>query len=221
MEAAGYVAKNCLDKNNLVWQENSSGQKCIKMSEGQWSLVNTADKSLLYKVGDGYLDLGLDNVFDFDADGNMIPNEENSWLALNGNTVAYYHTETLEKGNDEYSITGYVPVLLNGEPAKLLLTFDNNNEQGYVSGVQYEYDKDVTEAEAKIDTELKKGDKLTFTCDCYPIEGGDMTTYEIGEMKVDDPDSITITNKDLEQTKSVITYRFTDIYGEYYWTPAL
>lgn len=221
VEAAGYVAKNCLDKNNLVWQENNSGQKCIKMSEGQWSLVNTADKSLLYKVGNGYLDLGLDNVFDFDSDGNMIPNEENSWLALNGNTVAYYHTETLEKGNDEYSITGYVPVLLNGEPAKLLLTFDNNNEQGYVSGVQYEYDKDVTEAEAKIDTELKKGDKLTFTCDCYPIEGGDMTTYEIGEMKVDDPDSITITNKDLEQTKSVITYRFTDIYGEYYWTPAL
>ena len=48
-----------------------------------------------------------------------------------------------------------------------------------------------------------------------------MTTYEIGEMKVDDPDSITITNKDLEQTKSVIRYRFTDIYGEYYWTPAL
>ena len=28
-------------------------------------------------------------------------------------------------------------------------------------------------------------------------------------------------NKDLEQTKSVITYRFTDIYDQYYWTPAL
>ena len=34
-------------------------------------------------------------------------------------------------------------------------------------------------------------------------------------------ENIEITNKDLEQTKSVITYRFTDIYGEYYWTPAL
>ena len=46
-------------------------------------------------------------------------------------------------------------------------------------------------------------------------------TYEIGKMTVSDPDSIEITNKDLEQTKSVITYRFTDIYGEHYWTPAL
>ena len=191
------------------------------MPEGQWALVQTADKSMLYKSGNGYLDLGLDNVFDFDADGNMIPADDNSWLALNGNTVAYYHTETLEKGGDEYSITGYVPVLLNGDPAKLLLTFDNNNEQGYVSGVQYVYDEDVTETEAKIDTSLEEGDKLTFTCDYYPIDGGERTTYEIGKMTVDDPENIEITNKDLEQTKSVITYRFTDIYGEYYWTAAL
>ena len=221
MEAAGYIAKNCIDKNNLVWQENASGQKCIKMPEGQWALVQTADKSMLYKSGNGYLDLGLDNVFDFDSEGNLLPNDENSWLALNGNTVAYYHTETLEKGNDEYSITGYVPVLLNGEDAKLLLTFDNENEQGYVSGVQYVYDEDVTQTEAKVDTELSEGDELTFICDFYPTNGGDKDIYEIGKMKVTDPKNITITNKDLEQTKSVITYRFTDIYGEYYWTPAL
>ena len=221
IEAAGYIAKNCLDKNNLVWQENSEGQKCIKMPEGQWSLVQTVDKSMLYQVGDGYLDLGLDNVFDFDRDGNLIPSTENSWLALNGKTVAYYHTETLEKGNDEYSITGYVPVLLNGEAAKLFLTFDNENEQGYVSGVQYVYDQEVTETEAKIQTKLNEGDELTFTCDFYPINGGDKDTYEIGKMTVSDPDSIEITNKDLEQTKSVITYRFTDIYDQYYWTPAL
>ena len=37
--------------------------------------------------------------------------------------------------------------------------------------------------------------------------GGDKDIYEIGKMKVTDPDSIEITNKDLEQTKSVITYR--------------
>ena len=221
IEAASYVAKNCLDKSNLVWQENREGQKCIMMPEGQWSLVQTVDKSMLYQVGEGYLDLGLDNVFDFDSDGNLIPNDENSWLALNGNTVAYYHTETLEKGNDEYSITGYVPVLLNGETANLFLTFDNKNEQGYVSGVQYTYDEEVTGAEAKIDTNLKEGDELTFTCDYYPMGGGDKDIYEIGKMKVTDPDSIEITNKDLEQTKSVITYRFTDIYDQYYWTPAL
>ena len=220
VEAAGYIAKNCFDKSNLVWQENTSGQKCIMMSEGQWSLIQTADKSMLYKVGEGYVDLGLDNVFDFDSDGNLIPSEENSWLALNGNTVAYYHTETLEKGDDQYSITGYVPVKLNGEEAKLMLTFDNEKEDGYVSGVQTVYDEDVTETEAKIETTLKEGDKLTFLCDYYPI-GGEKTTYEIGSMTVSDPDSIEIRNKDLEQTKSVITYRFTDIYGQYYWTPAL
>jgi len=86
--------------------------------------------------------------------------------------------------------------------------------------VQYGYDEDVTQAEAKIDTELKEGDKLTFTCDYYTMGGG-KETYEIGSMKVDDPDDIKISNIDLEKTKSVITYRFTDIYDQYYWTPSL
>ena len=219
IEAAGYIAKNCLDKSNLVWQENNQGQKCISMPEGQWSLVETADKSMLYQVGEGYLDLGLDNVFDFDSNGNLIPNEENSWLALNNKTVAYYHTETLEDG-DNYCIKGFVPCLYNGEKAKLYLAFDQDNEQGYVVGVQYDYDEEVTEAEAKIDANLAKGDELTFTCDYYPMSG-EKDTYEIGKLKVEDPDNIVISNVDLEQTKSVITYRFTDIYGEYYWTPAL
>ena len=221
VEVAGYIAKNCLDKNNLVWQENRDGQKCIMMPEGQWSLVQTVDKSMLYKVGEGYLDLGLDNVFDFDSDGNLLPADDNTWLALNGNTIAYYHTETLEKGNDKYSITGYVPVRLNGEDARLMLTFDNENEQGYVSGVQLIYDENVTETEAKIKTSLSQGDILTFLCDYYPIDGGDKMTYELGNMMVEDPNSLVLTNVDLEQTKSVITYRFTDIYGQYYWTPAL
>ena len=221
IEVSGYIAKNCLDKSNLQWQENIEGQKCIMMPEGQWSLVQTMDKSILYKVGDGYLDLGLDNVFEFDPDGNMIPDTDNSWLALNGKTVAYYHTDTLDISDEEYSITGFVPILLNGEKAKLFLTFDNGNEAGYVSGAQYVYDEDVTETEAKIDTTLEEGDELTFTCDYYPIDGGKKTTYEIGSMKVSDPDSIQISNVDLEQTKSVITYRFTDIYDQYYWTPAL
>ena len=189
------------------------------MPEGQWSLVETADKSMLYQVGEGYLDLGLDNVFDFDSEGNLIPNEDNSWLALNGKTVAYYHTETLENG-DDYCIKGYVPCQINGEDAKLYLAFAQDNEQGYVTGVQYDYDDEVTETEAKIDADLVTGDELTFTCDYYPMSG-DKETYEIGSMKVEDPDSIVISNVDLEQTKSVITYRFTDIYGEYYWTPAL
>ena len=59
-----------------------------------------------------------------------------------------------------------------------------------------------------------------FTCDYYSL-GGEKDTYEIGKMTVEDPAGIEITNVDLEQTKSVITYRFTDIYDQYYWTPAL
>ena len=107
------------------------------MPEGQWSLVQTVDKSMLYQVGEGYLDLGLDNVFDFDSDGNLIPNDENSWLALNGNTVAYYHTETLEKGNDEYSITGYPSGTFSKAGATVTYTY--NIDQSKIGSVTVKY----------------------------------------------------------------------------------
>ncbi|MBQ6495599.1 MAG: peptidase C11 [Firmicutes bacterium] len=219
---AKYISENQLTAEDLVWQKNADGEQAIILSEDQWSLVQTVDMQMYYDTGHGYADLGLDNVFEFDDDGNLLPTLDRTWLALDGQLVSYYHTETLEKGNDEYSITGYVPVLLNGDKAHLILVFDNENEQGYVAGVSYDYDEDVTETAAKALPSLKKGDELEFVCSYYNYNGKYDDDYIIGKkMIVEDPDGIEITNEKIGQGGANIMYRFTDIYGNQFWTPVI
>ena len=219
---ASYVTENQLSADALVWQKNDDGDLSIILTEDQWDLVETVDMQMFYDTGHGYAELGLDNIFDFDDDGNLLPRLDRTWLALDGQLVPYYHTETLEKGNDEYSITGYVPVLLNGDDAHLILVFDNENEQGYVAGVSYDYDEEITETAAKALPSLKKGDELQFVCSYYDYKGKYDNDYIIGKtMTVKDPDAIEITNEKIGKGAANILYRFTDIYGNEYWTPVI
>ena len=210
------------DDIDLNWTENSDGNQCISLSEDKWELVQGVDMAMFYDDGDGYIDLGLDNIYDFDDEGNLLPNLEKTWLALNDQIVSYRHTETIEYGNDKYSITGYVPALLNGERVKLILTFDDQNEQGYVSGVSYDYDEETSEVEGKLEKGLNAGDKLEFLCDYYSYSGDFQDNYTLGKpITVSDPKNITIRNLSVGQGKVKIAYRFTDIYGQEYWSPAL
>ena len=219
---AKYIENNKLSAEDLVWKKNDDGQQAIILTEDQWDLVQTVDMQMFYDTGHGYANLGLDNVFEFDDDGNLLPTLDRTWLALDGQLVSYFHSETLEKGNDEYSITGYVPVLLNGDEAHLILVFDNECEQGYIAGVSYDYDEEVTETAAKALPSLKKGDELEFLCGYYDYDGKYDDQYIIGKkMIVDDPEAIEITNENIGQGGANIMYCFTDIYGNEFWTPVI
>ena len=221
-DVAAYIGDNLLDIDDLNWTENADGNTCITLSEDQWELVQSVDMGMFYDDGEGYIDLGLDNIYDFDEEGNLLPNLEKTWLSLNGEIVSYYHTETIEFGNDKYSITGYVPAMLNGERVNLILTFDDQNEEGYVAGVSYDYDDTVTEVEGKNLSSLSAGDKLQFLCDYYSYSGDFQDNYDLGNpITVSDPSNITIRNVSVGQGKVKIAYRFTDIYGQDYWSPAL
>ncbi len=220
---AEYVSDNMLSIDDLNWTENKDGEECISLSEDKWELIHSVDMGMFYDDGEGYIDLGLDNIYDFDDDGNLLPNLERTWLSLNGQVVAYYHTETFEYGNDKYTITGYVPALLNGERVNLILTFDDQNEQGYVAGVSYDYDEGTTEVEGKNLTGLNAGDQVEFLCDYYSYSGDFEDNYTLGDgaITITDPKNISIRNVSVGQGKVKVAYRFTDIYGQEYWSPAL
>ena len=150
------------------------------LPEEQWALVQSLELNLFYDDGAGYIDLGLDNVFDFDEDGALLGTGGNSWVAVNGQPVAYYHTSTMDDGV-HYIITGYVPVLHNGQRAELLLTFDDANPHGYVAGIRAVYPEGETETVAKSGTALQPGDTLEFLCDYYSYGGEYENSYLLGE----------------------------------------
>lgn len=217
---AEYLADNYFDASQLVWSKDSQGRRILELSEKQWSLVHSLELNLFYDDGEGYVDLGYDNVFEFDEQGRLLGDTDRTWLAINGQPVAYYYEDTVEDNeNKTYTITGHVPVLLNGERANLILVFDNENPYGYIAGARTDYVEGETETVAKGMEELQVGDTLDFICDYYSYDGEYLDSYFLGE-QMTVSENMTISNVDVGEGDVKVTYRFTDIYNQHYWTPA-
>lgn len=214
-ETAQMVAENYFDAGNLVWTDNK-----MVLPEDQWNLVNELDLNVFVDDGSGYIELGMDNTFDFDEEGNLIGEYDGTWLAIDGQIVPYYHTNTTVYSDDKYVIDGYVPCLLNGEQAMLFITFDSDNPNGRINGAQYIYKNQETDAVAKALTEIKAGDVIQPVCDYYSYDKEYQDSYMMGD-EIVLSDNYEISNVKIKDGDTLATYRFTDIYNQYYWTPVI
>ncbi len=218
-ELLQYLTDNRFPAEALLWRQGADGTSVIRLTEEQWGLVQNLELNLFYDDGEGYIDLGLDNVFQFDDEGGLLGVKDNAWLAIDGQPVAYYHTATVDDG-ERYSITGRVPVLHNGARAELLLTFDNEHPGGYVAGIQAVYPGGETETVAKSQRSLQPGDVVEFLCDYYGYDGTYQDSYLLGDPVSVGEDGLTVTDVPIEgETRA--TYRFTDLYGQHYWTAVI
>ena len=214
-EIVQYLSDNAFDGSLLNWQETDNGQ-AISLPEEQWNLVQTLHANMFYDDGMGYMDLGLDTVYEFDEEGNLLAPTECTWLAINEQPVAYYHESTVDDG-ENYSISGYIPVLYNGERAELLVEFTNEIPFGEVVGVRRVYAEGETETVAKAMDPVVPGDTIDFVCDYYSYEGEYLDSYLFGEQLVVE-DELMISDVYIDADAAKLTYLFTDIYNQQYWT---
>ena len=213
-DTAQYLAANYFDPSALVWDGDR-----ISLPESQWELVHDLDLNMFYDDGEGYIDMGLDNVFEIDEAGNLIADTSRTWVSLNGQTVAYYRMNASYL-DDSYSIYGRVPCFLNGERTNLIIVFDSENPDGYVAGAAAEYEEDVTLTVPKNMTELQDGDTIDFICDYYDYEGNFQKNYYLGEQLTVDGD-LKVAYINVGDGPVSLMYRFTDIYNQEYWTEPL
>ena len=219
-DIASYVSAHQFDGSALTWEKNAEGNSCIHLEDGQWELVHSVDLQMYLDDGSGYLDLGRDTLFSLDEEGNFVADVDGTWLSVNGQPVAYYHTDTVEEGKDKYTITGYIPALLNGQRVKLIVIFDDENPYGYFAGAQLEYDEDTeTETQPRGLLDISVGDTLDFLCDYYSYDGTFQDAYFLGEQMIV-TDNMEISNTGLGGDY-MATYRFTDIYNQQYWSEIL
>lgn len=214
-EMAEYFSANSFDTDVLEWKDTAEG-KIIEIPEKQWEVVQTLHANMFYDDGTGFLDLGLDNIYEFDEAGNLLAPTEVTWLAINEQPVAYYHEATVEDG-EQYSITGRVPVLYNGERGELILEFTDANPYGSVVGVRRVYTEGETNTVAKTMDKVQNGDVIDFVCDYYSYDGEYLDSYLFGEQLVVDGELI-ISDVYIEEECADLTYLFTDIYQQKYWT---
>ncbi len=217
-ELVQYLADNHLDTSKLSWTKDGD-RYLLTLSEDDWKLVNSLDLNAFYDDGKGYIDLGLDNIYQFDDDGNLVADTEGTWIAINGQAVPYYHQDTVDDG-ETYAITGRVPVLVNGERAELILVFDSETPGGYVAGVNYQYMNGETDTVSKNLDTLSDGDEIDFLCDYYTYEGDYQDSYKMGDPLTVDGE-LTISDVILDKDKFCLTYRLTDIYNQEYWTESI
>ena len=214
-DTAAYIADNLLDPALLTWTANSAGQNVIALPEEQWAQVTGLELNLFFDDGEGYIDLGLDNSFDWDENGNLLAPQERTWITIDGQFVPYYHEYTTGRGAERV-ITGYVPVLLNGERAELLLAFDAEG-YGRVTGARYVYADGETETVAKNLEALSDGDTLDFLCDYYRYDGSYDNSYLLGNQLVVNGE-LEVADAYLPAGGVLMTYRFTDLYQQHYWS---
>ena len=211
--AISYIQENHLDATRLQWQNGR-----ISLDDAQWGLVESLVKNVFVDDGKGFIDLGCDN--DFSLDGNDLVGEyDGTWMSINGQPVAYYYLDTMEEG-DSYLISGYVPAILNGTRVNLLLAFDDENPYGYIAGAQKVYAGQEADTQAKNMIQIGAGDQVRFICDYYDYEGNYQDSYYLGEVMTLG-DSVEIANTPVGTDSVKVTYCFTDIYQQQYWTPAM
>ena len=211
-----YLAANQFDSSRLVWLGDEPE---IRLSEEQWSLINDVALSVYYDDGSGYIDLGIDNVFSFTDDGALRGEYSGTWLAIDRQPIPYYYLGTVDE-NGAYSVSGYVPCLLNGDRAELLLVFDEAHPYGYLAGARSVYRDGETETVAKSVTELTEGDEIDFVCDYYGYDGSYQDSYLFGDPWTYHEDA-EIGDVYIDADSANAVYRFTDIYGQNYWTPVI
>lgn len=219
---AQFLSENRLDPTALCWTDSADGTPVMVLTEEQWSLVHELELNLFIDDGQGFIDMGLDNTFEFTDEGALVGRYDGTWTAIDGQPVAYYHVSTVDDG-ENYTITGRVPVLLNGERAELILVFNNDSPYGFIAGARRIYKDGETDTVAKGMTELIEGDTLDFLCDYYSYDGQYLDSYMLGDRM-----TVSGSMEDMEISYVYIpidaaraTYRFTDIYAQEYWSPVL
>ncbi len=211
-----YLTGTQFDASALTWTDKA-GQKALVLTEDQWNLVQNIELNVFVDDGTGYIDLGLDNVFSFNDDGDLLGEFDGTWLSVNGQIVAYYMMEETEDGQ----IMGYIPAMLNGQRVDLMVSFSNETMSWTVLGAQPRYDEDTqTETVARGLMDIRKGDTLDFLCSYYDYDKNFQDNYYLGDpLTVTGP--LELANIAMDNDSFIAAYRITDIYQNHYWTPQI
>ena len=215
-QSEDYLAQNRFDASALTWTRKG-GQQVLVLPEDQWDLVRDLELNVFVDDGEGYIDLGLDNVFDLNDDGDLLGEYDGTWLTVNGQVVAVYMLETHEETGETLA---RIPALLNDQRVNLIVWFSPDND-GEILGASPCYDEDTetaTVARGLLDIEI--GDVIDFICGYYDYGRNYQDDYYLGEpLTVTGP--LVLRNMAIDNTDYIATYRFTDIYNNHYWTPSV
>lgn len=212
-EYTDYYADNSYDASSLTVDEKNDGY-VLSLSQDDWELITTVELSVLYDDGEGYIELGYDNIYEFDNDGDLRINFDNTWVALDGQSVCFYFEDEYSGDDGSWWTYGYVPAMVNGEYVEIILRWDSEHENGYVQGYRLSNNSNVS---AKGFISFTEGDEISYLCDYYNYDFEYEDSYTFGET-VTYESAPEVTYEDIGEGDCLVYYCLTDIYGNLYQT---
>ena len=208
-----YLADHQLDGSELTVNMKNDEYYALSLSQEDWDLVVKIELQVYMNDGDGYIELGSDDDFNMDDDGDLIVSFDGTWIALNGETVPYYAEDYVEDG-DYYCYTGKVPITFNGRDAFLILSWDSEHEGGYVRGVRMSTHGG---ASGRGLIPLHRGDRIQAVCHYYDNRGRYEGDYLFGSPFTYNGE-ITVSYAAIGYDEVAYCYMLEDIYGNQYYT---
>lgn len=209
-----------LDTGELYLTEKGDGY-VLSLSDEEWDTISYIELQVYLDDGEGYFELGCDNTYEYDEDGDLITDFDYTWVALNGQVVPFYAEEEGKRLDGSYYTYGYVPAQLNEEKdIEIMLYWDDEHEEGYVAGYR-PYSGETLAHPTRNLYQLEQGDKLDFYCDYYTYDGEYEASYYIGEPLICDGQELSVSYEEVEGYDTLICYYLLDLYRNEYWTESL
>lgn len=204
---------------SLLETTEVDGRCVLELSEEDWEIVNDAAMQM-FAVYDGfYVDMGLDNYCEFDDYGNLIVEYDQTWVALDGQVVPFFH-ESYTSDGDSFFTCGSVPCVYNGIDAEIVLVWDTEHPSGYAAGVRPVYTDSVA---AKGLYDICDGDTFQVYYDIYDEDLNYVETMTLDDEIFTVQDSLEVGYADAAEQlgDTFIYYVLEDIYNNTYYTDSI
>ena len=204
---------------SLLETTEVDGRWVLELSEEDWEIVNDAAMQM-FAVYDGfYVDMGLDDYCEFDDYGNLIVEYDQTWVALDGQVVPFFH-ESYTSDGDSFFTCGSVPCVYNGIDAEIVLVWDTEHPSGYAAGVRPVYTDSVA---AKGLYDICDGDTFQVSYDIYDEDLNYVETMTLDDEIFTVQDSLEVGYADAAEQlgDTFIYYVLEDIYNNTYYTDSI
>lgn len=204
---------------SLLETTEVDGRWVLELSEEDWEIVNDAAMQM-FAVYDGfYVDMGLDDYCEFDDYGNLIVEYDQTWVALDGQVVPFFH-ESYTSDGDSFFTCGSVPCVYNGIDAEIVLIWDTEHPSGYAAGVRPVYTDSVA---AKGLYDICDGDTFQVYYDIYDEDLNYVETMTLDDEIFTVQDSLEVGYADATEQlgDTFIYYVLEDIYNNTYYTDSI
>ncbi len=216
----------------LLYEESSEGQflgelvihdkdgiYVLSLTDEEWEEINKIELQVLIDDGEGYIDLGSDNVYEFDEDGDLIVEFDYTWVTLDGHTVPFYAEEEVYNSDDNWFTYGMVPAYLNDEYVEIIVHWDDQTPTGYVAG--YRKYSEVGTPIGKGLIPIEVGDTINWVIDYYTYDWYYDDFYLFGDTYVVENSDIVVSYDYIGDSDTLVYFKLTDIYNNVYETEAV